>query len=81
MRNSGRPWQGTIFQLSGYGVMNFATKLTCYRGKCTWPHFSRLSGHFVDGVLQGPVVLVSADQQQVGVEDMCQLDLFLSVTR
>ena len=44
-------------RFSGYSEIQVAKKQTCYRGACRVPEVFRIFGHFVEGVLQGPVYL------------------------
>ena len=48
-------------RFSGYTVLRVSGKESCYRGKCAFPTYMRIAGHFVDGELQGPVSLISRE--------------------
>ncbi len=50
-------------RFSGYTVLRVSPREYCYRGRCSWPAFMRVAGHFVDGELQGPVTLVSRGER------------------
>ncbi len=47
----------------GYTVLRVASKEYCYRGTCSYPTYMRIAGHFVNGELQGPVTLVSRENE------------------
>ena len=51
-------------RFSGYTVLRVSSREYCYRGRCAFPSFMRLAGHFVDGELQGPVSLVSNENRR-----------------
>ncbi len=50
-------------RFSGYAVLLVNAKQSCYRGICAVPDISRISGHFVHGILQGPVAITSGNGQ------------------
>ena len=50
-------------RFTGYTILRLVDKEACVRGQCGSPAFMRVAGHFVEGVLQGPVTLISRDER------------------
>ncbi len=49
---------------TGYASLHVVNKKSCLRGTCSWPRYARIAGHFVAGLLQGPVTLTTRDHFQ-----------------